>query len=242
MNSTQQNHSSEHQQATLLLPWYVNRTLHSDEFHLVESHLKSCLICKIELANLQKLSASISQEDMIAPVAHASFLQLKNRIHKNETPAKKKSWFFDCLFSFRLWLSSLSTKNLTSLYPSFVLGSVLLLTFSLISPAFFAENQNSTDLFRTLSSSKPITGKQNEIRLVFSNEVTQNEIMQIVNSVQGQIVAGPTLQGVYRVSIGKEEINSENLIKAISLLQNKKQVIFAEPSFAFQSEINQSPG
>jgi len=230
MNSAQQNYSSEHQQATLLLPWYVNRTLHSDESHFVESHLKSCLVCKIELANLQKLSASISQENLFAPVAHASFLQLKNRIHKNEIPSKKKSWDFDYLLSFRLWFSNLSTKNLVSLYSSFVLGSLLLLTFSLISPAFFAEKQNSVNSFHTLSSSKQVTHKQNEIRLVFSNEITQNEIIQIVNSVQGQIVAGPTAQGVYTIRIGKQKNTSINLIKTISLLRNKKQVIFSEPA------------
>jgi hypothetical protein len=241
MNTAQQNHSSEHKKVSLLLPWYVNKTLRSDETHLVETHLKSCLLCKIESSNLQKLSLSINQEDLFAPVAHASFLKLKNRIHKNEAPSKVKT-IAETLLCFRLWFSRLNTKSFDSLYPPVVLASFLLLTFSLISPTFFAEKQNSTNIFHTLSSSKHITHKQNEIRLVFSNEITQNEILQIVNSVQGQIVAGPTAQGVYKVRIGKGEITSKNLIKTISLLRDKKQIIFAEPAFALPSTNNQNSG
>ncbi len=242
MNSTQQNHSSEHKEVTLLLPWYVNKTLHNEETDLVETHLKSCLLCKIELTNLQKLSASIKQENLLAPVAHVSFLQLKNRIHKNEAPSKQKNRAFDSLFSFRLWFSSLSTKNLDVLYPPVALASLLLLTFSLISPAFFTEKQYSVNSFRTLSSSKHIAHNQNEIRLVFSNEITQNEIMLILNSVQGQIVAGPTAQSVYRVRIGKGEISSENLKKTVSFLRNNKQIIFSEPAFLPPSKNNQRSG
>ncbi len=243
MKTSLQNQSSEHNQVALLLPWYVNKTLNRDEFHLVEQHLKSCLICKIELTNQQKLSVSISQEDLLAPVAHASFLQLKNRIHNNKTSSKKKSEVHEKLISLRLWFFNLSTKRLISPhYPSIVLGSLLLLTFSLIFPAFDAKKQNIANTFQTLSSSKNTAYKHNEIRLIFSNEITQNEILKILQSVQGQIIAGPTAQGVYRVRLGKEEINPENLIKTLSILRDKKQVIFSEPAFTLSSTSKQNPG
>jgi hypothetical protein len=242
MNTSQRNHSSEHKEVALLLPWYVNRTLQSDETYLVEMHLKKCLLCKIDLLNLQKLSVSIRQEDLFAPAAQASFLQLKSRIHKNDVPSKEKTGVFETLSLFQSWFSRLSLKNLDSFYPPIVLASLLLLTFTLISPAFFTEKQNATDAFRTLSSSKYITQKQNEIRVVFSKEITQHEINQLVNSVQGQFVAGPSPQGVYRIRIGKENISSEHLMKVISLLRDKKQIIFAEPAFTSPSTNFQSLG
>ena len=243
MKTSLKNQSSEHKQVSLLLPWYVNKTLNRDEFNLVDMHLKSCLICKIELTSQQKLAASIRQEDLLAPVAHASFLQLKNRIHKNKSSSKKKSEVHEKLMSLRLWFLNLSTKRLISpYYPSIVLGSLLLLTFSLIFPAFDAEKQNIGNNFHTLSHSKHTDHKYNEIRLVFSNKITQNEILQILQSVQGQIIAGPTAQGVYRVRLGKGEINPENLIKTLSILRNKKQVIFSEPAFTLSSTSNQNPG
>jgi hypothetical protein len=242
MNTHQKTHASEHQQVAMLLPWHVNKTLHGDEQQLVKNHLKSCLVCKIETSKLEKLSASIRQEDSLAPVASASFLQLKNRIHKNKGTAKQKTGISESLLTFRQWFAKISSSNLVSLYPSFVLASLLLLTVSLISPVFLTEKQNSIDTFRTLSSSKPVTYKSNEIRLVFSDETSQDQIMQILASVQGQIVAGPTPQGVFRVHIGKQKTASINLIEIISLLRENKLVIFAEPTFALPLLNNQSPG
>lgn len=242
MNHMQKNHSSEHQEVTMLLPWYVNKTLHNDEHHLVESHLKNCLVCKIELTNLQKLSTSICLEDSLVPVAHASYVQLKNRIHKNQVPAKQKTGIFESLLAYRQWLANLTAKNLVPLFPCFALASLLLLTYTLLSPDFFATQQNPTNSFHTLSSSQRITHEQNEIRLVFANEITQQQIMQILATVQGQIIAGPTTQGVFRVRIGKTKISSKALLKTVSLLRDNKQVIFAEPTFALSSLNHKSPG
>jgi hypothetical protein len=242
MNRTPKTHSSEHQEVTMLLPWYVNKTLNSEEKNCVEAHLKNCLVCKIELTNLQKLSASICQEDILVPVAHASFLELKNRIHNNEVSLKQKTGIFESLLAYRERFANLTEKNLVPLYPSLVLACLLLLTVSLISPAFFVAKQYSAKTFHTLSSSQRTTHQQNEIRLVFSNEITQEQIMQILASVQGQIVGGPTPQGVFRVRIGKGKITSKDLIKTVSLLRDNMQVIFAEPTFVSAPPNNQSPG
>jgi hypothetical protein len=242
MNNHQKTHSSEHQQVALLLPWYVNKTLQNDEYQFVKNHLKSCLVCKIETSKLEKISAVISQEDLLAPVAHASFLQLKNRIHNKNESTKQKKGIFESLLTFRQWFAKYSSNNLASLYPSIAFTSVLLLTVSLILPAFFTDKQNPTDSFRTLSSSKPVPVGSNEIRLIFSNEAKQNQIMQILASVKGQIVGGPTPQGLFRVRIIKQEADSTNLTEIISLLRKKKLVIFAEPTFSLPLPNDQSPG
>ena len=239
MNHDHETNYSEHQKVSMLLPWYVNKTLLSDENIQVKTHLKSCLICRIELTNLQKLSASIRQEDSFAPVAHASFLQLKNRIHKTEAQTREKNGMLDGLLACRQWFANLNPRSLAVFSPSFALASILVLTYSLISPAFFAEkNISATSEFRTLSNTKRITVNENEIRLVFSSEITQKQIMQILASVQGEIVAGPNSQGVFRVRVG----TSKDVIKTLSLLRNNTHVVFAEPTFAFITPNNQSPG
>ena len=230
MNHSPQIHSPEHTETLLLLPWYVNKTLHKKELLLVEKHLKSCLLCKIELSNLQKLSTAMRQEDLLAPAAHASFLQLKNRIRNNQVSVKQKKGVIPILLAIRLWFSSFSSKNWGVAYPSIALASLLLLTFSLIAPVFQTNNKNTGDVFYTLSSSKLNTYPQNEIRLIFSSETTQSEIIQILNSIQGQIVAGPTDKGLYRIRIERETI--PNIAKTISFLRNNKQIIFAEPGIA----------
>ena len=235
MNHVVKTPYSEHKEVTILLPWFVNKTLHRDENNIVKTHLKSCLICRIELTNLQKLSASACQADSLDPVEHASFLQLKTRIHSNEGSPKQKTGIFDDLSAYRQWFASLTPKNLVSLYPSFALVSLLLLTYTLISPDFFAAKQNSANTFRTLSSSQRTTHKQNEIRVVFSSDITQQQITQILASVQGQIVAGPTAQGMLRVRIGKGKMTTKDLLKTVSLLLENTHVIFAEPTFTLLS-------
>ncbi len=232
MSHNPQTDSSEHTEALLLLPWYVNKTLHKNEMLLVEKHLKSCFLCKMEIPNLQKLSTVIHQEELLAPAAAArtSFLQLKNRIHNNQASAKQKTAVIPTMLAIRLWFSSFSEKNGGVAYPSIALASLLLLTFSLILPAFQAKNQHNGNVFHTLSSSTLNSYPQNEIRLIFSSETTQSEMIQILSSVQGQIVAGPTDKGLYKIQIERETI--PNIAKTISLLRNNKQIIFAEPGKA----------
>ncbi len=244
MNLTQQTATSEHQEVTLLLPWYVNKTLVGEEYKLVENHLKSCLVCKIEFANLEKLSASICQNDSLAPVAHASFMQLKNRIQQKNVIKKqnRERGFFSALLSYRQWFTSVSSKNWDVIYPSVIMTCLLTLTFTLISPAFFAEKQNSLNTFRTLSSTRDASYNQNEIRVVFANDITQEKIAQIISSVQGQIIAGPSPQGVFRIRIENKEINSTNLLTTLSLLRDNEQVIFSEPTFALHPQNNTHPG
>jgi hypothetical protein len=73
---------STHDDISLLLPWYVNNTLHGSELKDVENHLNVCLTCKRELVNLKKLSLAINQEGSFDSAALASFSHLKDSIHQ----------------------------------------------------------------------------------------------------------------------------------------------------------------
>ena len=244
MNNNQKTHFHEHQIVSMLLPWYINKTLHNDENSFVETHLKSCLFCKIEVKNLQKLAVSINQEDSLAPVAHTSFLQLKKRIQKTKTPSLQTTGKFDMRFGYRQWLAKFNLKTLCTQHQGFVLATVLLFAVSFFTPDYLDTNPNLRNEFHTLSSTKHITTMpiENEIRVVFSSDITQPQITHILASVQGKIVAGPTPQGVFKVRAGKKNMSSKDLIKTISLLRKNIHVIFAEPSFAILSSKNQSPG
>ncbi len=235
-------HNDEHQEVLLLLPWYVNKTLLSDENNLVEKHLKSCLTCKIEITNLQKLSTSLSQQDTLTPVAHTSFLHLKNRIHRAEEAHSQKTGLFELYSGCRQWFTDINLKNLITQHPGFALAMVILFTLSLLPPGSFGTNQKLLKKFHTLSSTENITPIKNEIQVRFARNITQQKITQILASVQGQIIAGPTPQGVLRVRIGTEKMTLEDLINTVSLLRKNTYVIFAEPTFTLLSPNNQNSG
>ncbi|MEY3788376.1 MAG: hypothetical protein RLZ75_2583, partial [Pseudomonadota bacterium] len=71
---------ASHEDSSLLLPWYINKTLNSSEIELVESHLKVCLTCKRELATLKKFSSAFKTETS-NQTNKANFNKLIDRIH-----------------------------------------------------------------------------------------------------------------------------------------------------------------
>ncbi len=240
MNQLQRTHNSEHQEVSLLLPWHVNKTLLDKENALVEKHLKSCLTCRIEITNLQKLSKSICQEDVLHPLAHISFMKLKSRLHEPVELFKNKNGILDIYSDYVQRLRSFNLKNLISLFAAYTLVPVFLLTFAIVLYGYFITEQTSGMEFHTLSSTKNITPRENEINIVFSKDITQQKMTQILASVQGSVVSGPNLQGVFRVRIGKKKLTSADLKEKALLLRKKAQVIFAEPIFTLLSAKNKS--
>ena len=91
MKQFHNNPYSAHQDISLLLPWYVNKTLHGAEIKMVENHLKVCLTCRREIATLHKLAAAVQQEGSIDSAAQASFSQLKKRIHSTDETSREKA-------------------------------------------------------------------------------------------------------------------------------------------------------
>lgn len=243
MKHAQNTRYSEHQVISLLLPWYVNNTLGTDENDRVEIHLKSCLVCRIELANLQKLSVFVNQEDDVDTAVQAAFSQLKNRIHENQRETKRSVSFFDDLASHFKQLASIQkTKKLIQRNPGFVLATVFSCAFLLLLPDYLSVGRMFDNNFQTLSSSHRVATGKNEIRLVFAKNLSEQQIKRIVASIDGKIVAGPTAQGVYRVRIGLENVamTRAEISKIVSSLREHPQIIFAEPTYALFSQNNQS--
>jgi hypothetical protein len=226
----------------MLLPWYVNKTLQGNEQICVEKHLKNCLLCKRELIALQKLSASVCQPDEITFVAHTSFSQLKKRIHAREQTVKAKSGIAGVLSGYCQWLANVNLINWVTGHSSIALATVLIFSLTLFIPYFLSTKQKLGNEFHTLSSTNVLTTKENEIRVVFSKNINPEQIAQILSTIEGQSIAGPSPQGVYTVRVEKEKITREGIIKTISLLRKSPHVIFAEPSFSLFSPANRKPG
>ena len=242
MNHTPETAFSKHQQVAQLLPWYVNQTLHSDERDLVEAHLKSCLVCRKEITSLQKLSASVQQSEAMDALEHAALLQLKSRIHKTARPGRTKAPVFSRLAGFRQWIAKIDLTRLPLQYPGAVFTALLLLTVSLTLPGLFDVRSLSGSRYHTLSSTKSMAPSTNEIRVVFSSDITPEQIARILASVKGEIISKPTAQGVYRVRIGDEAMTHNEILQTVSMLRKNSRVIFAEPTFALLLQSRQGPG
>jgi hypothetical protein len=226
----QNNPYPAHQEILLLLPWYVNNTLHSAEVKTVENHLKVCLTCRREIESLYKLSVAARQVGPLDSVAHASFLQLKKRLHPNAKPDREPEAPVapSC---HRKWYS----RYLTLPRSAFALAAVLLL--SLLIPRYTDTVRIQGNEYHTLADKENPAAGENEIRVVFSNDVNQQQIKKILASVNGRIVAGPTTHGVYIVRI-EQAPASKSILELIALLRKNASIIFAEPAYALLSSFH----
>jgi hypothetical protein len=230
MKQIHTNPYSAHHDISLLLPWYVNNSLSGTELKSVENHLKVCLTCRRELANLQKLSLAVNQESSFDSAANISFAQLKNRIHKpdNRVPPLPEDITI---------LQAKKNRRLAFKPPLWVRMRFALaasIAIFLLFPGYVYFEKFLNNDYRTLSDSETSKPNKNEIRVVFSKNTTQQQIDAILANAQGQIIGGPSDQSVYTVRINAVTTTNK-ILETLEQLRKNANVIFAEPAYALLS-------
>ncbi len=219
------NHS-EHQRAWDLLPWYINRSLDPIEHAIVKNHIRTCITCRIELNQQERLFRDIQQTDLLQQVSQASFAQLKERIETlPEVCISSKSTALNknlILFPFKIRF--LSFAKYTALAASLLLLATPFILNSL--PVVQPEIEGA---YRTLASSTENADNTNKIvRIVFADSPDSKQINDVVHSVSGHIIKGPSPNGVYEVRIGDDQTDTHQVNDAILRLREHSSVIFAE--------------
>ncbi len=223
----------------MLLPWYVNDSLHTDEKNRVESHLKSCIQCRAELLELNKIAQWVCEHDPLSSQAHASFSNLMDKIQQEDskilTDQEKQSVPVD--FKNRIFRSN---NKLTIFgYAVFAQAAVVLLGLTLlIKSALLGSFEQPVTQFHTLSDGQQIHLNTNEIRVVFSKNIQEAQINRVVSSLPGKIVSGPSEQGVYVIRIENNKIAESEISELVRNLRKNNQIIFAEPAFSALSPDN----
>lgn len=223
--------NATHQQVQLLLPWYVNDTLQTDEKALVESHIKLCLQCRAEIVELQKISRIVCDSDPLSAKAHSSFAELTARIHESNSPIADQAKKTFTWAGFKHPIAAPSKKFSFSGYAVFAQAAMVLLAIiGLIhfNGLDFADNPNNR--FYTLSSSSNEGVMENEIRVVFSKTAKQAQIDQTLLSLNGEIISGPSQQGVYVIRINDVNLSGQEISELVAKLRSHNHIIFAEPT------------
>ena len=232
---------ASHQELSQLLPWYVNKTLQGSELKAVEAHLTVCLTCKRELIQLQKLAQAVIQEGALDSAEHASFLRLKKRLHSgtkldlNALPQQVNANVSGNVSQIsnakkQGWVGSAVSRS------ALAMAAALLLSLSVLMPRHTGNDMQQDSAFRTLSDGqKQEAVNANEIRVVFAENVGQQQKAQILERVHGQFISdNPTAQGVYTVRL-ESDIAAKHLLDVVELLRKDSNVIFAEPAYALLS-------
>lgn len=235
MKRTNENPYANHENVSMLLPWYINKTLHGAELTAVEQHLKVCLVCKRELLNQQHLSSAVNQPGSFDSAAQASFSRFKSRLRTAETE-KPQITPVVMLAGSNKWPGKIKTnlKHFKLPKPALALAATVLLVVLL--PQFVHFKQTFNNDYRTLSDAETVNTNPNELRIIFKPDTTRQTIEQILTPLQAHVIAGPNEQSLYRIGFNKADKASQ-VIDKLALLRKSEHVVFAEPAYGLLSNI-----
>ena len=220
-----------HQEAIELLPWYVNSTLSERERREVNEHLASCAPCMAELEQLAVLQLAVveSADEMPAP-SQARMKQAMAQIDEFERArqsvrAETNSWLSDfwdsiadALFS---WCGPMPTLARAVVAAQFlvIIGLAGGLGYS------FWQREPST----TLSGTQQGHGDRSRIKIGFEEAITEGQLRKLLGEFRGEIVSGPSAQGLYTVEVPIAPGNTDELDRLVQNLRGQQQLItFAE--------------
>ncbi|GEM_PF-497860 len=224
VKSIDKTHYDSHHEAWLLLPWYANGSIDRADKQLVERHLRVCLPCRGELINQRMLQKKVCETKTFEITGQRSFSRLQSRIHRTSDELTREKALPALSHNFPKWMMGPFVEKWVQ-RPAVFAFSILL--FFLIPLHFQLEKPQKTE-FRTLATPPTVPASKNDVRIVFSSQLNQKQMDEILGPVNGLIVEGPSAHNVFRVRI---ENSQSDLATVISRLRADAGVVFAEPLF-----------
>jgi len=211
-----------HKEAFELLPWYVNETLEEDERRDVRAHLSNCLVCRRELAFLDRLDETVATAPDFDFAPQRGFFALMQRIDMAEAPLARRWW--GGLMS--------GLRELRVAHP--VLRSALVVQAAMILLAGFLLLRiplpDRAPHFETLTeASTPVAAEPGSARLrvVFAPEVEMSDVQALLQSGGARIVDGPSSVGAFAI-----DVPADASAAWLERLRSDARVRFAEPAAA----------
>jgi hypothetical protein len=231
MNTQTSSAYSNHDDVWSLLPWYANGSLQGPERDRVKAHVQVCLVCRRELAGQATLAKHLEQAAGVEISYKPSFERLMSRIHKEEGRKSRANGNNRTQGPAR-WLtrwknllnSHFSARHLAAAVATGLLGIALVLLVD-GTPA------DGIKTYHTVADSGSLDRfDANDIRVVFAEQVSEQEIGKLVGSVHGSLMDGPNPAGAYTVRIADDEGKGAPLALALSQLRGNKAIVFVEPA------------
>jgi hypothetical protein len=200
-----------HTRAFELLPWLINGTLAGAEREAVEQHVRACIVCRRELKEQQRLHASVRARRTADVSAEAGFDRLNGELD-SDAGAARPHW--------RIRYATAAPFAFATAAGIAVLAILLWFT-PLPEP-----NRND---YQTLATPP---GDVALVDIVFADETTAAQMQDLLDDIDGEIVAGPSRLGRYSVRVASDPANEHHLDKLIGILTADPRIRFAGPSLA----------
>lgn len=221
-----------HEEINLLLPWYSNGTLDTEEKEAVKKHLSGCSLCAMEVEELSILRNNIveaneSQNEMLSVPVERMEMNVLDRIDSFQELSEENSSRVSASTSDSIWsrvqgmldgiaMPSLSPVGMAALF--FIQFAIIL---GLAGTLFFTEPE-----YEVLSGNTQIQVTNGPtIMLSFKDSATEKEIREILRNVDGRIIDGPKAGGLYIVELPEEMRNEKIMENVIDDLSSNTKVI-----------------
>ena len=200
-----------HEQAVELLPWLVNDSLDESEKEAVLEHAHACVICRRELSSLQLLQNSISEGSAALPVPDPDMRNINARIDEH---IRRRNLWRDLVTRIRHLFNSPGRI-------AFAAQSVVLLALAMF--LMWPEPEGAE--FTTLTQTDRLPDGH-YIRAVFSPDIQQSQLSDLLDQYDLTIVDGPSNRGVYTLGVASSTKNTELLAES---LRGDPIVLFVQP-------------
>ena len=198
-----------HEEASELLPWFVNGTLSEAEHASVGAHVRSCVPCRIALQEQQRLQALLRAQPTVRLSAEPAYERLLGEIGRARTERRHPAGRF--AYSFR----------------HAVTAAVLVASLGAASWLVTVATDGGRDgQFVTLTED----GRAGiELDIVLADGVAETELSALVRDFDGSVTAGPDGVGRYRVRIGAGQ--ARRVEDVLERLRDDDRVRFAARAY-----------
>lgn len=224
MTAQKNTERNDHDYVWELLPWYVNNGLSRQEIDEVQAHLKDCSDCQREVVRCRELNATVktNRSDEWTPSAphFAKILANVDAVERRqEKPQRPSNWIAK-------WFPWFDVTPRPARFALALQGAlVVALATTLLVRGLFP-----TQTYTTLSNpSAPSLVAGRQVRLVFSDDITEKELRALVLGVEGRFIAGPSSQGVYTIVLPSSNSSARTMPQVLTQLRANPKVRLAEP-------------
>ena len=213
-----------------LLPWIANESAAAKDVARVEAHLRDCRECQEELNFQRQLRNAIRAEEAVVLAPQTSLQKLMQRIDTVEdvdddsevTPAGVVAMLPRKPALWSRWLPIAAAVQ--GIVITGLLGAMWMQSpDTLTAPRY--ETRSASDKAITY---RPV------IRVVFTGNVSLDDMNRVLRSVDAQIIAGPSEAGVY--TLGAARFDKESSVdKALERLRADGRIVFAEPADEYEA-------
>lgn len=206
--------ATEHRTVVELLPWYVNGTLPVAERLSVERHLHDCLPCRAALKDERRLAMALHRDTSADLSMERNFERLMGRIRPPQ-PSR---------FGMR-GLGALVGRVPPRVLTATAMALILVLGGSVL----WLSAHRESAVYSTATNAAQAANRR--IDIIFAPGVNDAQIRDVLASIHGTIIGGPSDIGRYTVRLSGRDLSDAEMQTLIARLNKDKRVRFVGRSF-----------